>query len=248
MTTQRFFTISVLTLLLIIALVYFCKKGPQQTVSSTIIIHTPQQNMLSYTTTTDALPPTASKTVTQTPKSAAVENEKLNRALLYAKSREIHTTKRNTASVQLQSSAFISHVFQDGRWQLTSLKSIAKNDPASQRAVAEVDQWALIENSENYDFKNFDKNSPAAVYDSRLKKIGLITGTLKIITDQPESLSAVLRSHAAAVTQSFPQIQTYFVTSNSSVFNLESLYSDLKAQSSVRSIELEILDRQYERN
>jgi hypothetical protein len=150
--------------------------------------------------------------------------------------------------IELRDSPFLHSVFNDDRWQLTRFKSIPKTDPAAQQALAELDQWALIEAPADYDFKNFDKSSPAAVFDPRLKKIGLVTGTLKVVTDEPESMKAALSAHAAEVTQAFPHIQTYFITSRSDVFNLESLYSALRAQASARSVELEILDRQYERN
>lgn len=97
------------------------------------------------------------------------------------------------------------------------------------------------------DFHEFDKNLLPVVYDSRLKKAGIVTGLIKIETNRKSELEHDLLALDAVIENSFDQIEVFFVVSQKSIFDLELLYKTLKSKSYVRSIELDISDRNYEK-
>lgn len=98
------------------------------------------------------------------------------------------------------------------------------------------------------EFTKFDLNKPVAVFNERLKKPGVITGTIKIEIESgsKSDLQADLDLLSAKINGAFEPIETYFITSTEPVFNLERLYELLKKRSYVKNLELEILNKTYE--
>ena len=82
----------------------------------------------------------------------------------------------------------------------------------------------------------------------RLKKVGIITGTIKVQTMEKQQLEKDLNQFRAQITDSFDAIHVYFITSTDQIFNLEQLYENLKAQPYIKNIEIEVLNRTYEKN
>lgn len=114
--------------------------------------------------------------------------------------------------------------------------------------LAEVSRMLIIESStENANLSEFNSASPIVVYDARLKKAGLINGMVRVQTLSKAQLEADLADLNAHITDSFETINTYFVTGNDSVFNLESLVLFLKARPYVKAADLDITSRTYEK-
>lgn len=133
-------------------------------------------------------------------------------------------------------------------WQQTQVVNI-QDKSATDKILAQVGNLLIIESQkENESLTEFSSSSPVAVYDERLKKAGLITGTLKIETSEKEQLENDLNQLRAHITDSFDPIHTYFITSLDQVFDLELLYETLKSYPYIKNIELEILNKNYEKN
>ncbi len=114
--------------------------------------------------------------------------------------------------------------------------------------LAQVSRMLIIEASaENASLTEFNSNSPIVVYDARLKKTGLINGMIRVQTLSKPQLEADLIELNARITDSFEAINTYFVTGNDAIFNLEALYAVLKAKPYVNLADLDITSRTYEK-
>ncbi len=114
--------------------------------------------------------------------------------------------------------------------------------------LAQVSRMLIIESgTENASLTEFNSSSPIVVYDARLKKTGLINGMIRIQTLSKPQLEADLIELNARITDSFEAINTYFVTGNDPVFNLEALHAVLKAKPYVKSADLDITSRTYEK-
>lgn len=114
--------------------------------------------------------------------------------------------------------------------------------------VGQLGRYNLVEatNSET-NLNQFDRNSLPVVYNSRLKKPGLVTGLIQVQTERKDLLTAALAQERAEITNSFDDIQTYYVTSVQAQFDLENLFNLIKAMPFVKNAELDILDRDYEK-
>lgn len=118
----------------------------------------------------------------------------------------------------------------------------------SDAVLTQISNLLVIESqSENADLTEFNLASPVVVYNSRLKKAGVITGALRIQTTQKGLLEQDLNNFNARITDSFENINTYFITSTDQIFNLELLYLNLKAKPYVKFIELDVISRSYEK-
>lgn len=114
--------------------------------------------------------------------------------------------------------------------------------------LAQVSRMLIIESgAENANLTEFNSASPIVVYDARLKKTGFINGMIRVQTMSKPQLEADLIELNAHITDSFEAINTYFVTGLDPIFDLESLYSVLKAKPYVKSADLDITSRTYEK-
>jgi hypothetical protein len=135
------------------------------------------------------------------------------------------------------------------RWKIWLHTQVVKKDDAPiGQSLAHVSNFSIIESQDNLSLTEFDANKPIAVFDERLKKPGIITGTLKIQTSDKARLQTDLINYQAQVTDEFYDIETYFVKSTQNIFNLEWLYQNLKNQTYIKSVELEILSKSYDKN
>lgn len=139
-------------------------------------------------------------------------------------------------------------------WKLWANTKVINYDSnlTAQQILGRVSNLAIIEDNSNNDalttLTNFNKQKPVAVYDTRLKKPGVLTGTIKVITDQKELLENQLKQYQASIDLGFDEIHTYFITSNAQQFNLENLYNTLINQPYITKVELEVLSKTYEKN
>jgi hypothetical protein len=135
-------------------------------------------------------------------------------------------------------------------WKIWShVESVVKADYApSQVILSEITNRYIIQsNDENANLSEFKKSKLTVLYNSRLKKAGLLSGQIKIVTNRKDLLEQKLKSLNASIVNSFETIQTYFVTSLDESFDLRFLFLNLKEQPFTNSIELDVIDRTYEK-
>ncbi len=136
-------------------------------------------------------------------------------------------------------------------WKIWPQTQVIRTDEktSADKILARVSNLLIIDApNEIKSLTEFNSAKPIAVYDERLKKAGVITGTIKIQTDQKSLLENELYQYRAHITESFEAIHIYFVTSTDLIFNLEHLFQALKSNPYVKEIELEILSKNYEKN
>lgn len=144
-----------------------------------------------------------------------------------------------------------NHLLKSTRWKIWQQTQVinVQNKSGADKILAQVGNLLIIESqNENTSLNEFNSFSPIAVYDKRLKKAGVITGTIKIETLEKEQLENDLNQLRAHITDSFDPIHTYFITSLDQVFDLELLYETLKSYPYIKNIELEVLNKNYEKN
>ena len=140
--------------------------------------------------------------------------------------------------------------FEGSRWKILSKVKAVLRDQTSESdvVVGEMGRFQLVELTDSVASLNFyDRNSPVVVYETRLEKAGLVTGLIKVETERKDLLENALLSVNAQISNSFDSIQTYFVTSEQTVFDLEKLFFNIKSWGFVKTAELDILDREYEK-
>lgn len=136
------------------------------------------------------------------------------------------------------------------RWKIwANVQTTAKDETfGSGEILGEVsNQFVVTASSESSTFTRFNISMPIVVFDPRLQKAGIITGHLKIITELKEQLEHDLIPLRARITDSFPDIHTYFITSLDPVFDLELLYESLRSKSYIQTIEFDVINRKYEK-
>lgn len=136
------------------------------------------------------------------------------------------------------------------RWKIwANAQTTAKNEVSgSDEILGEVsNQVVVTASSESSTFTRFIVSMPIVVFDPRLQKAGIITGHLKIITEQKEQLEHDLIPLRARIADSFTDIHTYFITSLDPVFDLELLYESLRSKSYIQTIEFDVINRKYEK-
>ncbi len=175
------------------------------------------------------------------------KDDKVARALLFVKK----NSRKPTAQLHLLPQNLIStEVILPPHWKiwLTARSIQADQTVQGDLIVAKVGGYNIIETgTAGSVLTSFDKSSPTVVYDSRLQKPGIVTGLIKLKTLQKNLLQSDLIALHASIINSFDDIQTYYVTSDQNHFDLESLFFFLKSKPYLEEIELDILDRDYER-
>ncbi len=174
-------------------------------------------------------------------------NQKIEKALQNIKS----NSRLPTGQLKVEQEYLQSHeAFEGSRWKLLlKVKAVLRGQwTEGQIVVGEMGRFQLVEvvNSDS-SLNQYDRNSPAVVYETRLKKTGLVTGLIKVETDRKDLLGSAVRNMNAEITNSFDSIQTYYVTSEQTIFDLENLFFKIKSLGFIKTAELDILDREYEK-
>lgn len=153
---------------------------------------------------------------------------------------------QNLAGVAVHNHALL----QNTKWKLWANTQVVKTSDLAdpQTALAQVSNLAVVESSDETDLTAFDTSKPVAVFNERLKKPGVLTGIVKVQTNNKAQLKEDLKNMQAEISDEFDSIQTYFIKSQSKVFNLEVLFENLKAQDYIFNVELEVIDRSYDKN
>ncbi|MBC7420954.1 MAG: hypothetical protein H7328_09510 [Bdellovibrio sp.] len=134
------------------------------------------------------------------------------------------------------------------RWKIWPQAKVV-NEKNSAAEIAQVNNLTIVQgNDRAVDLSQFDSKSPVVLYNERLQKPGILTGIIKVETQNRILLESSLTNLHARISDAFDPIQTYFVTSTDLVFDLEALFENLKALPEVHNVELEILNKTYEKN
>jgi hypothetical protein len=169
---------------------------------------------------------------------------RFNKAMIYKE-------KFDRTPAQLNSKVFLveHRLLQSTPWKIWVNTQVVKKENAPiGHSLANIHNFSIIESEDNMNLTEFDTNKAIAVFDERLKKPGLITGTLKVQTSNKSRLQTDLKNYQAQITDEFENIETYFIKSSQPIFNLELLYQTLKNQDYINSVEIEILSKNYVKN
>lgn len=160
-------------------------------------------------------------------------------------------SRQPTGQLKVEPEFLRNHEAFDGtRWKILSkVKAVLRGQGSEgDVVVGQIGRFQLVELAYGDSTLNqYDRNSPVVVYETRLKKTGLVTGLIKVETDRKDLLENAIRNMNAQISNSFDSIQTYFVISEKTVFDLEKLYFRIKSLGFVKTAELDILDREYEK-
>lgn len=111
--------------------------------------------------------------------------------------------------------------------------------------LGEVNGYYVVEGGAVSTPDNFFPQSPMLVVNSRLSIAGVMTGVFTLQLEQGADPELLAQSSDVEMVASFPEINTYLVTSKQRPFDLNKFREFLQAFPQVRSISAEILSRQY---
>lgn len=161
-----------------------------------------------------------------------------------------HTLKRESAinsKVQIlnlnQSTSFS---LKPG-WQILTQNSVDTQPLESESRSVRLGSFSLKSQPSSSTETYFVKSSPLVLYNSRLKNVGVLTGTFEIKLKPNIPINSLLTDYDLNLTQGFPHLSRFFVTPKTQTFNLKALYQSLSEDNRISSVQLEILDRSYEK-
>lgn len=209
------------------------------------------QNLnISLKTSLSIDPQITKKLISQTLTNSSESQDKLQKALKF-----IRKQNRGLSSVAPeQKNLLANNLLSATPWKIWANTKVVhyESNLITQQILGRVSNLAIVDDDSKNDpqvvLKNFDTQNPVAVYDTRLKKPGVLTGTIKVVTHQKELLEEQLKQYQAHIDIGFDEIHTYFVTSQTQLFNLENLYNGLINQPYITKVELEVLSKTYEKN
>ncbi|PIS11570.1 MAG: hypothetical protein COT73_03315 [Bdellovibrio sp. CG10_big_fil_rev_8_21_14_0_10_47_8] len=136
-------------------------------------------------------------------------------------------------------------------WQLlTGTKAVHDIDrqiPA-QDVLARVGNYALINDSGFIpDETHFSSRAPLVVYDSRLQKAGVLTGTLRLKIENTSQVQALCQQYNLNLVHSVPEARVYFVKSNLESVDLPAMKVALEKDPRIHNATPEVLSKSYEK-
>lgn len=133
-------------------------------------------------------------------------------------------------------------------WQGASI-SMKGHQPSDARVLGGAAGFSIYEDSESHaDPTRFDLRYPIAVFNERTSKVGILTGTVRIVLKEGTTWDEFSSDHDLVLTAPFSHLRTYMVTSTRSPFDLVELVRTLKADGRAEILEPEILSRVYVKN
>lgn len=181
---------------------------------------------------------------------SSLKSDHFNSSLKFKKAvgaKNTHSDENNNSEVK----SLIQHnLFKNSSWKLWPKKIVVKKSDLSedQKNYAFVSNLAIVDSEADPDFSEFDYSTKAVVFDERLKISGVVTGVLVVKSKDKMRLKEDLKNWQAVITEEFDSIQTYFVSSQDKIFDLQSLYEKISSLEYVDSVELEVISRGYNRN
>lgn len=134
------------------------------------------------------------------------------------------------------------------RWKIWKGVSYLPLNKFPEGTTADMAKYKVVESpNSNPDLHNFVKGEGVVLYNERSKQVGLMTGIFNVKVSDSSAIQKITQQYNLEVTGAFPEINRYFVTSKSSVFNLERLKSDLEENPLISNVELEIISGVYEK-
>lgn len=100
----------------------------------------------------------------------------------------------------------------------------------------------------NHSLENFSLQEPVVLFEERLQKAGVLTGTFEIQLKNSSQWETFEKQHSLRLIQSFQELNLFYATANQDRFNLSQLFQNLSQDPSVHAVNLEILSKQYEQN
>lgn len=169
-------------------------------------------------------------------------------------------TPRNAFSIQVQKKHYQADIYNrevveavflaDNPWKvLMGVSAIPKRNgpPLDSKIIGEINGYFLVDGV-NLDLKNFSQQRPVVVIDPRRNSVGVVTGVFTVVLKSETSKNLLLENQNLKILNSFPEINTYFVTAAHQPFDIEEFQLFLKNEFEAESVKAEVLSRQYEKN
>lgn len=154
-------------------------------------------------------------------------------------------------SFDAQGASLVSDaLFAGSSWRIwKGVTAYPKSAQASHgKRVGEVNGYDLIDEGSPVSLENFDPARPLVVLSQNgTGRVGVMTGTVVVTLEEGASADFLTQSAQIRIVGASPEIQTYFVTPTQVPFNMRDFLESLKEAPEVRQVEMEILDRQYEK-
>lgn len=131
-------------------------------------------------------------------------------------------------------------------WSGVSAYPKSQGAPDENR-VGEVNGYFLVNEGQANSSENFDPAKPLVVLRADSNTAGVVTGVFAVILEDGASADFISQTSQLKLVSSFPNIQTYYVTSSEVPFSLKGLHEALREAPEVKEVKMEILDRQYEK-
>ncbi|KYG67035.1 hypothetical protein AZI86_08445 [Bdellovibrio bacteriovorus] len=131
-------------------------------------------------------------------------------------------------------------------WSGVSAYPKTQGEPSGNR-LGEVNGYFLVTEGQVNSAENFDPAKPLVVLRTDLNTAGVVTGMFAVVLEEGASADFLSQSSQLKLVSSFPNIQTYYVTSSEVPFSLKGLQEALREAPEVKEVKMEILDRQYEK-
>lgn len=134
-------------------------------------------------------------------------------------------------------------------WKIWNrMKALGPND-GGQSGSINVSQFQIqVDPVSNHSLENFSLQEPVVLFEERLQKAGVLTGTFEIQLKNSRQWETFEKQHSLRLIQSFQELNLFYATANQDRFNLSQLFLDLSQDPSVALVNLEILSKQYEQN
>ncbi len=134
-------------------------------------------------------------------------------------------------------------------WKIWNrMKALLPNESAESNSII-VSQFRISEDPiSNHSLENFSLQEPVILFEERLQKAGVLTGTFEIQLKNSSQWESFEKQHSLRLIQSFQELNLFYATARQDRFNLSQLFQDLSQDPSVSTVNLEILSKQYEQN
>lgn len=197
------------------------------------------------TSSTDASPKKSPSSVSETTSSSSDPSSGRSRGV--STGRELPGKKLYNAS---GARTYADPAFAGTHWKVWAgvTASPRSQEKPSANVIGEVNGYYLVNDGVDSSSENFDPARPMVVVaQNGTNTAGVVTGTFSVVLEEGASANFLTQSPQIKVVGAFPNIQTYFVTSNAVPFNLKEFKDALSEAPEVKDVQMEILDRQYEK-
>lgn len=157
-------------------------------------------------------------------------------------------TKREPQQMQPLSSELADFEMNtpDSNWKIWTRKKALRPESASFDLAKNIANFSIADAPQALlRLDDFSSREMIVLFDERLGKMGILTGTLALQLKSNDQWPEIEREHSLRLIHTIPGVKLFYVTSQALRFNLLELFENLQNNSAIEKVELEILSRNY---